>query len=239
MAASRGRGERPYCGPLELVGGGLLLAPSLPLEVEPPAAPPEDPEPPSAFVPPEPPPPEVWDPDAPVFDWLMSFPPLSVVPQPAAESAAAAAKAAQVGYLVIVSLPSAVETAPINNSPAHGKVLAAWAGENTHGQLLGRKQVSSGSRLCGWTASGTTGGPDCFSVKEENAMKIADVMTASVSTVTPDAPLREAAQLMLQADTGALPVQEGGRVVAWSPIAISPCAASPPIAAPASRSAAS
>ena len=38
-------------------------------------------------------------------------------------------------------------------------------------------------------------------------------MTAEVETVTPDQPIREAAQFMLRADAGAMPVGEGDRLV--------------------------
>jgi CBS domain-containing protein len=44
-------------------------------------------------------------------------------------------------------------------------------------------------------------------------MKIAECMTAEVETVTPDQPIREAAQFMLRADAGAMPVGEGDRLV--------------------------
>lgn len=44
-------------------------------------------------------------------------------------------------------------------------------------------------------------------------MKIAECMTAEVGTVTPDQPIREAAQFMLRADAGAMPVGEGDRLV--------------------------
>jgi CBS domain-containing protein len=40
-------------------------------------------------------------------------------------------------------------------------------------------------------------------------MKVSECMTADVETVTPDQPIREAAQFMLRADTGVLPVLEG------------------------------
>jgi len=41
-------------------------------------------------------------------------------------------------------------------------------------------------------------------------VKVADCMTRDVETVTPEQPMREAAQLMLRADTGVLPVCDGG-----------------------------
>lgn len=40
-------------------------------------------------------------------------------------------------------------------------------------------------------------------------MQVAEAMTSSVETVTPDQPIRDAARLMLRADTGVLPVVEG------------------------------
>jgi CBS domain-containing protein len=45
------------------------------------------------------------------------------------------------------------------------------------------------------------------------AMKIAECMTADVEIVTPDQPIREAAQFMLRSDAGALPVGEGDRLI--------------------------
>jgi CBS domain-containing protein len=44
-------------------------------------------------------------------------------------------------------------------------------------------------------------------------MKISEVMTREVETVKPDEPIRQAAQFMLRADTGALPVCDGDRLV--------------------------
>ena len=44
-------------------------------------------------------------------------------------------------------------------------------------------------------------------------MRIAECMTAEVEIVTPDQPIREAAQFMLRADAGAMPVGEGDRLV--------------------------
>jgi CBS domain-containing protein len=44
-------------------------------------------------------------------------------------------------------------------------------------------------------------------------MKIAECMTAEVEIVTPDQPIREAAQFMLRSDAGAMPVGEGDRLV--------------------------
>jgi CBS domain-containing protein len=43
-------------------------------------------------------------------------------------------------------------------------------------------------------------------------MKVSECMTADVATVTPDQPIREAAQFMLRADTGVLPVCDGGQL---------------------------
>ena len=44
-------------------------------------------------------------------------------------------------------------------------------------------------------------------------MKIAECMTADVEIVAPDQPIREAAQFMLRADAGAMPVGEGDKLV--------------------------
>ncbi|HEY0413846.1 MAG TPA: CBS domain-containing protein [Allosphingosinicella sp.] len=44
-------------------------------------------------------------------------------------------------------------------------------------------------------------------------MKVAECMTPDVEIVTPDQPIREAAQFMLRADAGAMPVGEGDRLV--------------------------
>jgi CBS domain-containing protein len=52
-----------------------------------------------------------------------------------------------------------------------------------------------------------------FFDKEETTMKVAECMTTDIRTVTPDQPMAEAARLMLDADTGVLPVQEGERLV--------------------------
>lgn len=43
-------------------------------------------------------------------------------------------------------------------------------------------------------------------------MKIRDLMTPDVRTITPDASIREAARLMAEADIGALPVSSGDRL---------------------------
>lgn len=45
-------------------------------------------------------------------------------------------------------------------------------------------------------------------------MKVSECMSADVETVTPDQPIREAAQFMLRADTGVLPVTEEGGALA-------------------------
>ena len=44
-------------------------------------------------------------------------------------------------------------------------------------------------------------------------MRIRDVMTAKVETITPDAKLQEAARRMADADLGFLPVEDGERLV--------------------------
>jgi CBS domain-containing protein len=44
-------------------------------------------------------------------------------------------------------------------------------------------------------------------------MKISEVMTRSVETVSPDQTAREAAQFMLRAEAGSIPVCEGERIV--------------------------
>ena len=44
-------------------------------------------------------------------------------------------------------------------------------------------------------------------------MKISEVMTRDVETVKPDEPIRQAAQFMLRADTGSLPVCDGDKLV--------------------------
>lgn len=44
-------------------------------------------------------------------------------------------------------------------------------------------------------------------------MKIAECMTSEVEIVTPDQPIQEAAQFMLRADAGAMPVGEGDKLV--------------------------
>jgi CBS domain-containing protein len=44
-------------------------------------------------------------------------------------------------------------------------------------------------------------------------MKIAECMTSDVEVVTPEQPIREAAQLMLRNDAGAMPVSEGDKLI--------------------------
>ena len=44
-------------------------------------------------------------------------------------------------------------------------------------------------------------------------MKIAECMTQDIEIVTPDQPIREAAQFMLRADAGVMPVSQGDKVV--------------------------
>ena len=44
-------------------------------------------------------------------------------------------------------------------------------------------------------------------------MKISDVMTRDVQTVSPDQPVQEAASFMLSSDAGAIPVTENGRLI--------------------------
>ena len=44
-------------------------------------------------------------------------------------------------------------------------------------------------------------------------MKVSEVMTPGVETVTPEQPIREAAQFMLRADAGAMPVSDGDRIL--------------------------
>ena len=44
-------------------------------------------------------------------------------------------------------------------------------------------------------------------------MKIAECMSRDVQTVQPDQPIREAAQFMLRADAGSMPVCDGDRLV--------------------------
>jgi CBS domain-containing protein len=44
-------------------------------------------------------------------------------------------------------------------------------------------------------------------------MKVTEFMTQDVETVSPDQPIREAAQFMLRADAGAMPVSEGDKLI--------------------------
>ena len=44
-------------------------------------------------------------------------------------------------------------------------------------------------------------------------MKIAECMTQEVETITPDQSIREAAQFMLRADAGAMPVSDGDKLI--------------------------
>ena len=44
-------------------------------------------------------------------------------------------------------------------------------------------------------------------------MKIAECMSADVEIVSPDQPIRDAAQFMLRADAGAMPVSDGDRLI--------------------------
>jgi CBS domain-containing protein len=44
-------------------------------------------------------------------------------------------------------------------------------------------------------------------------MKVSEVMTREVHTVTADQPVRDAASFMLSADTGSIPVTEGDRLI--------------------------
>jgi CBS domain-containing protein len=44
-------------------------------------------------------------------------------------------------------------------------------------------------------------------------MKVSEVMTPEVHTVSPDQPVQEAASFMLSADAGSIPVTDGGRLI--------------------------
>ncbi len=44
-------------------------------------------------------------------------------------------------------------------------------------------------------------------------MKVSEIMTSNLEVVTPEQPVQEAARLMLSADAGVVPVQEGDRLV--------------------------
>jgi short-subunit dehydrogenase/CBS domain-containing protein len=49
--------------------------------------------------------------------------------------------------------------------------------------------------------------------EELRAMKVSEIMTSGVEVVSPEQPIQEAARLMLQADAGVVPVQEGDKLV--------------------------
>jgi CBS domain-containing protein len=44
-------------------------------------------------------------------------------------------------------------------------------------------------------------------------MKVSECMSADVETVSPEQPIREAAQFMLRGDAGAMPVSDGDRLI--------------------------
>lgn len=44
-------------------------------------------------------------------------------------------------------------------------------------------------------------------------MKVSEVMTRNVQTISPDQPVREAASFMLSADAGSIPVTDGDRLI--------------------------
>ena len=44
-------------------------------------------------------------------------------------------------------------------------------------------------------------------------MKVSEIMTSDVEVVSPEQPMQEAARLMLQADAGVVPVQEGDKLI--------------------------
>jgi CBS domain-containing protein len=44
-------------------------------------------------------------------------------------------------------------------------------------------------------------------------MKVAEIMSSDVQLVSPEQPIQEAARLMVEGDTGALPVQDGERLI--------------------------
>src|SRR5690349_10915106 len=44
-------------------------------------------------------------------------------------------------------------------------------------------------------------------------MKVSEVMTRDVQTVSPDQPVQQAASFMLSADAGSIPVTDGGRLI--------------------------
>jgi CBS domain-containing protein len=51
------------------------------------------------------------------------------------------------------------------------------------------------------------------SAKGEVSMKVSEVMTRDVQTVRPDQPVQQAANFMLSADAGSIPVAEGDRLI--------------------------
>ena len=44
-------------------------------------------------------------------------------------------------------------------------------------------------------------------------MKVSEVMTPDVQTISPDQPVQQAASFMLSADAGSIPVTEGERLI--------------------------
>jgi len=44
-------------------------------------------------------------------------------------------------------------------------------------------------------------------------MKVSEIMTSDLEVVTPDQPIQDAARLMLSADAGVVPVQEGDKLI--------------------------
>jgi CBS domain-containing protein len=44
-------------------------------------------------------------------------------------------------------------------------------------------------------------------------MKVSEIMTSNLEVVTPDQPIQDAARLMLSADAGIVPVQEGDKLI--------------------------
>jgi CBS domain-containing protein len=49
--------------------------------------------------------------------------------------------------------------------------------------------------------------------QEPSLMKVSEIMTSEVEVVSPQQPIQEAARLMLQADAGVVPVQEGDKLI--------------------------
>src|SRR5215210_7330014 len=68
---------------------------------------------------------------------------------------------------------------------------------------------SAGTRLGGGSLRSRTSPR----IREETAMKVADCMSRDVQTVKPDQPIQEAAQFMLSADAGSMPVIDGERLI--------------------------